>query len=251
MEKLGTLLLGKPSGEDFDLQKFTTEFQARFDLIRRSSEEQEAIDLRERAEKEEMFLATLEQVALEQFGIGYTRKHRKVGGACGSVIQGHIQHLLKTGMGACYTGRGGSGKTNILLEYFLVISFKLWLEQAEKKQYPDPRKFIEKTVRFSYALHICRDFKAGIKVPLAQYNLIDDLGVECPPDFIFAELDGYFEEINRRDLKLVVSTNSEKETLETQIRYHRIYSRIKERCRIFELPDIDYRDPKNWVSRTK
>jgi len=242
MFQFSTNSQGKSTKEPFDFQKFMEHFES----FKHTKKEREQMDKLERREKEGMFLSTLAWMAREQFGIGYTGKHKRNAAACGLTIQSHILSLLQTGMGACYTGCKGSGKTNILLEYFLILNHRLWIERVKNQDYPNPQQFIEKTVRFSYALNICKAFKSGEKVLLAKYNLIDDLGVECPPDYVMAEFDGYFEEINRLDLKLVVSTNSEKEALEHQERYIRIYSRMKEKCRFYELPLIDYRDPKNW-----
>jgi DNA replication protein DnaC len=232
----------KAMGEPFS-EKIYNE---RFETFKRTKVEQDANRRKIHLEKESAFLLTLAQVSLDQFGVGYTRKHRGNQAACGDSVQGHIQTLLQTAMGACYSGCKGSGKTNILLEYFLKLSHATWIQATLSQDYPDPRAFIEKTVRFSYVQHLCKTFKEGGRVRLARYNLLDDLGVECPSDYVMADLDSFFEDINRHDKGLVITTNATKEDLERQESYTRILSRMRERCRFYELPEIDYRDPKYW-----
>lgn len=232
----------KALGEPFNLDIF----KERFEKIKLTKLERDAYQRRIHLEKESTFLLTLAQISKEQFGVGYTNKHRGNKAACGEQIQEHIKILLQTAMGACYSGCKGSGKTNILLEYFLKLSHATWIQATTSQNYPDPRAFIEKTVRFSYVQQLCKTFKEGGIVRLARYNLLDDLGVECPSDYVMADLDSFFEDINRHDRGLVITTNATKEDLNLQVSYTRIFSRMRERCRFYELPEIDYRDPKHW-----
>ena len=204
----------------------------------------------ERIEKEARFWDTLKEFLTDQIGIGYAVEHISAEGTCQDKIQAHILTLLETGKGACYIGRMGSGKTHTLLEFAIQLCYREWDNYVRSHDYPNPLEFIQKTCHFAYATSLCEAFRLGEKISYAKYNLVDDLGAEVAQPFVQSKWDDYFEEINRRGLRLVISTNLEKKDLMRIERYKRIYSRLLAKCKFYVLPAIDRRDPKNQKSKS-
>lgn len=198
-----------------------------------------------RTEKEARFKEALYDWIEAKIGKGYGKEHQSRWGEYESEIQTHIACLFETGIGSCYSGGVGAGKTHVLLEYAYQLGWREWEEYIKTNDYPQASDFIEKTVHFGYAVQISESFEKKEKISYARYNLIDDLGVEADSPYIQSKWDDYFEEINRRGLSLVISTNLKKSQLANIDQYNRIYSRLLAKCRFYELPAIDYRDPKS------
>ena len=185
----------------------------------------------------------LEEFLYCQVGKGYYQCHQGKSLDCWKTIHQHIQHLLKTGIGACYSGDTGTGKTHTLLEYMMVLLRNTWEITSREGRYPSLYPLFEKTTRFWYSVKLIDSLLGKERIPFAAYNLIDDLGVEAMNPYAQSKLDEYFEEINRRDLCLIVSTNLSREDLSQIPMFRRIYSRMQGRCRFFALPTGDLRDP--------
>jgi len=196
-----------------------------------------------RAEKEERFSEALQDYISGQIGGEYEREHKSREGTCWEKIQSHIVSLYETGIGACYSGQPGSGKTHALLEHVYQLCWREWEEYVKTTDYPPASSFIEKTIHFGYAVRMSESFEKKERIPYAKYNLIDDLGCEADSPYIEARWDDYFEEINRRGLYLVISTNMKKEDLAQIDKYKRIFSRLLAKCHFYELPAVDRRDP--------
>lgn len=197
----------------------------------------------ERAKEELRRESCLEEFLYCQVGKGYFQCHQGESLDCWKTIRSHIYHLLKTGVGACYSGGTGTGKTHTLLDYMLTILRYTWGEAVKEGRYPALYPLFEKTTQFWYSVQLIETLQTRARIPFARYNLIDDLGVESMSPYAQSKLDEYVEEINRRDLCLIVSTNLSKGDLSKIVMYRRIFSRIQGRCRFFELPPGDLRDP--------
>jgi hypothetical protein len=197
-------------------------------------------------EKEQRFGEILEDYIEKQIGLGYSDDHQDQFLSCWSDIREHIIHLYETGISACYCGGTGSGKSHTLLEFIVLLCWREWEETVKDSTYPSPLDFIEKTVHFSYAVDLAEALSLKQKIPFAKYNLIDDLGVEVTTPYVQSRMDEYFETINRKGLNLVITSNISREDMAKTPIYQRIYSRMLAKVDFYELPLIDYRDPKNW-----
>ena len=196
-------------------------------------------------EKEQRFGEILEDYIEKQIGLGYSDDHQDQFLSCWSDIREHIIHLYETGIGACYCGGTGSGKSHTLLEFIVLLCWREWEETVKDSTYPSPLDFIEKTVHFSYAVDLAEALSLKQKIPFAKYNLIDDLGVEVTTPYVQSRMDEYFETINRKGLNLVITSNISREDMAKTPIYQRIYSRMLAKVDFYELPNIDWRDPKN------
>jgi len=214
----------------------------RVQRLKPSPEEMQERAFALRTEKEARFKEALHDWIDTQIGVSYGKEHQSRWGVYETEIQSHIVSLYETGIGSCYSGQPGSGKTHVLLEYAYQLCWREWEETIKTMDYPQDSDFIQRTVHFGYAVQMSESFEKKERVPLAKYNLVDDLGTEADPPSIQAKWDAYVEEINRRGLCLVVSTNLKKSQLAQINQYKRIYSRMLAKCRFFELPAIDQRD---------
>jgi DNA replication protein DnaC len=196
-------------------------------------------------EKERRFGEVLEDFIERQIGLGYCDVHQNQFLSCWSDIREHIIHLYETGIGACYCGGTGSGKSHTLLEFIILLCWREWEEAVKDSTFPSPLEFIEKTVHFSYAVDLAEALSLKQKIPFAKYNLIDDLGAEVTTPYVQSRLDEYFETINRKGLNLVITSNISKDDIARSPMYQRIYSRMLAKVEFYELPCIDWRDPKN------
>lgn len=202
-----------------------------------------------RMEKEARFREALLDWIDDQIGESYGKEHQSRWGEYETEIQDHIVSLYETGMGSCYSGGTGSGKTHVFLEYAYQLCWREWEEYIKTQDYPVASNFIEKTVHFGYAVKMSETFERKEKIPYAKYNLVDDLGCESDLPYIQAKWDNYIEEINRRGLCLVISTNLKKSQLADIDQYKRIYSRMLAKCRFYQLPAIDYRNPQKCIEK--
>jgi DNA replication protein DnaC len=209
------------------------------------SPEEFALRARElRIKKEAEFWEALRLIVDQQVGTEYRGEHEEEWISCWKDIRSHIVTLFETGKGACYSGGPGSGKTHVLLEYMIQICYREWEEYFTlRHDYPPVWEFIEKTVCFVYSVKLCESLRQGEKIKYAKYNLIDDLGVEATTPYVQSKLDEYFEEINRKGLNVVISTNLNRDDLSKVEIYRRIYSRLMAKCRFYELPVGDNRNP--------
>jgi len=121
-----------------------------------------------RAEKEERFSEALQDFVDHHIGSAYGEEHKDMWGSCQKEIQGHVIELFETGMGACYSGRAGSGKTHTLLKHVVQLCFREWEEYIKTNEYPQAYAFIEKTVHFGYAVRMSETFER--KEDLAQID---------------------------------------------------------------------------------
>lgn len=198
-----------------------------------------------REEKENRFAEALQYYIDDQVGIRYRLEHEEKFLPCWGDMHSHIKELYETGIGAYYCGDPGSGKTNALLEFILQLCWREWEDLANMQNYPVASQLIDKTVHYVYVTQLCEQLKLGVKIPIAQYNLIDDFGVEASSPLVQSRLDEYIEEINRRGKCLVVSSNIHPSDLSKSVIHRRLYSRFLSLVHFYELPSVDYRNPKN------
>ena len=176
------------------------------------------------------------------FDIGYTDDHKPELVPCPELINQCIQTLYQEGIGALFIGNPGIGKSHILLE---MASLILEMTYQHKKEngfmLSDINPLLTKTVQYYYLQDICTLFFNREKVNYAKFNFIDDFGVELVTVNSISFLNTYFEEIARRKLAIVVTSNGTAETLSKRVGFGRIISRLAKHCKVYTLPGEDQR----------
>lgn len=231
------LVFQKQSKTPFDLTKFMEKFES----IKISPEEwiqkQEEI----RLVKESKFFDALDYITRNQVGKNLCIVHARKSCTVLHRVEPHIEKLFNTGIGACYTGIPGSGKSHILLEIFRQIAYREWSSYILTRDYPDPFSFIEKTCHYIYSGDLADKIRDKITIPTAKYNFIDDFGVEDPLPYILAGYDKYFDQLSSKGLAIIISTNASMKSIDARPGYKRISSRIHEKANFYTLPAIDRR----------
>lgn len=220
---------------DFD------EFMNRYSQYKLTPEEWIKKQEEERKIKEEKFFDALTYITRQQVGGNLCKVHYRKSCTVLHRVEPHIQKLFKTGIGSCYTGIPGSGKSHLLLEIFRQISYMEWSDFVLTHSYPCPFSFIELTCRYIYSGDLADMIRDKKIPPLAKYNFIDDFGVEDPLPYILAGYDKYFDQLSNRGLGLILSTNSSMKAIDARPGYRRMSSRIHEKVDFYTLPAIDRR----------
>lgn len=183
-----------------------------------------------------------EEYLTDLFDIGYTEDHKPELIPCPELINQCIQSLYQEGIGALFIGNPGIGKSHILLE---MASQILEMTYQHKKDtsfvLSDIHRLLPKTVQYYYLQDICTLFFNKEKVSYAKFNFIDDFGVELVTANSIAFLNTYFEEISRRKLALVVTSNGTADALSKRLGFTRIISRIAKHSKVYTLPGEDQR----------
>jgi len=223
--------------KEFDLDRFLE----RMEKNRPSEAEREKRDKDLLAKETIKFETALCYEIRKQFGIHYFEIHKHENTTSLPEIEKHIDLLFASCIGACYTGREGNGKTNVLLEIFIQICWLEWFDYIKTHGYPNPGEFISRTCHFAYTSQICDLLGHREKAVTAKYNFIDDLGVEDAQGYVLSALDGFFEDIYHKGQGIILSSNCSKKDLEGRKGYERIMSRLHEKCKFYILPSVDRR----------
>ncbi len=223
--------------KEFDVKNFLD----RMAKNRPSQEERDKREKEELARETTKFEIALQYEIRKQFGKHYYEVHSHEETTSLPEVEKHIDSLYFSCIGACYTGREGNGKTNVLLEIFIQICWLEWFDFIKTHYYPNPGEFIAKTCHFAYASQICDLFQHREKMVTSKYNFIDDLGVEDAQGYVLSSLDSYFEDIYHKGQGIILSSNCSKKDLEGRKGYERIMSRLHEKCKFYILPSVDRR----------
>lgn len=196
--------------------------------------------------QKDLFELQLKNQALNEFGIKYVSLHDSKQVTKANDIQKHIISTLHQKQGYSYMGVPGSGKTHILLEYYLQVLRSRFhsLEQDVQGTLDYPSNYpawMKKLCKYYYSSWITEMIRNREKPVIAEINLIDDLMVEEISGYTLAGWDTYLEEINRRGKVMIVTSNVHFDTLDQKAPYKRITSRIAGSCYLVEVPSQDRR----------
>lgn len=181
------------------------------------------------------------------FDIGYTEDHNPERVICPEVVNQCIQNLYKEGIGALFIGNNGIGKSHILLEMCSqILDMTYHYKKGNGFMLSDIHPLLSRTIQYYQLDDICSLFFNHEKVSYAKFNFIDDFGVEHITSASISFLNTYFEEIARRKLALVITSNSSAEVISKRPGFARIISRIAKHSKVYTLPGEDQR--KNQMS---
>ena len=158
-----------PIGKELDSQYWIDKVQR----LKPSPEEMLERAQTLRTEKETRFREALQMFIYNQIGKGYAGEHQSDQGTCSGDTFSHMVDLYETGIGACYSGDVGSGKTHTLLEYVIQLCWREWEEYIKTQDYPIASDYIEKTCHFGYAVKMSESFEKKEKIPYAKYNIVN------------------------------------------------------------------------------
>ncbi len=194
--------------------------------------------------QQDLFELKLKNQAIQEFGIKYFSQHNSKDVTRSSDIHNHILSAMYKHQGYYYMGVPGSGKTHILLEYYLQILRSKFhaLDVRETCDYPrNYPAWMDRICKYYYSSWIIEKIRNREKPVIAEFNLIDDLMVEEVTSYNMSGWDNYFEEINRQGKVMIITTNVHFDTLDQKSIYKRITSRIAGSCLLVEIPMKDRR----------
>lgn len=179
------------------------------------------------------------QIVRKQFGVYFEGTHLVEKTANLSSIVQHIQDAFAKGTGAFYSGGNRSGKTHVLLEMYKQLVWQEWEAYHIANGYPDPFEFSERICHYTSSYRIFELLRRKEKLPMVRYIFIDDFGAEETNSILLSGLDEYIREIHARESALLIASPFQIKDLEAKPGYRRMLSRIGDKCRFYELPNID------------